>query len=95
MLHSIEREIRSLKSSHSGGLGILETNPEGMKQIIKHLRGVKILSFGFDVDEETGYRVQPVAAGCIIGWDAAFAADAVSPYQYTGAHFADLGRMTG
>ena len=24
-----------------------------------------------------------------------FAADAVSPYQYTGAHFADLGRMTG
>ena len=42
-----------------------------------------------------GYRVQPVAAGCIIGWDVAFAADAVSPYQYTGAHFADLGRMTG
>ena len=42
-----------------------------------------------------GYRVQPVAAGCIIGWDAAFAADAVSPYQYTGTHFADLGRMTG
>ena len=41
-----------------------------------------------------GYRVQPVAADCIIGWDAAFAADAVSPYQYTGAHFADLGRMT-
>ena len=41
------------------------------------------------------YRVQPVAAGCIIGWDAAFAADAVSPYQYTGAPFADLGRMTG
>ena len=24
-----------------------------------------------------------------------FAADAVAPYQYTGAHFADLGRMTG
>ena len=35
--------------------GILETNPEGMRQILKHLsgNGVKILSFGFDVDEET------------------------------------------
>ena len=47
-------------------------------------------------DDDDGYRVQPVAAGCIIGWDAAFfAADAVSPYQYTGAHFANLGRMAG
>ena len=45
----------SLKKLRSGGLGILETNPEGMRQIIKHLsgNGVKILSFGFDVDEET------------------------------------------
>ena len=34
-------------------LGLLETNPEGMRQIIKHLSGVKILSFSFDVDEET------------------------------------------
>ena len=42
-----------LKKLKSGGLGILETNPEGMRQIIKHLSGVKILSFGFDVDEET------------------------------------------
>ncbi len=44
-----------LKKLKSGGLGILETNPEGMRQIIKHLsgNGVKILSFGFDVDEET------------------------------------------
>ena len=44
-----------LKKLKSGGLGILETNPEGMSQIIKHLSGnmVKILSFGFDVDEET------------------------------------------
>ena len=44
-----------LKKLKSGGLGKLETNPEGMRQIIKHLsgNGVKILSFGFDVDEET------------------------------------------
>ena len=36
-------------------LGSLETNPEGMRQIIKHLsgNGIKILSFSFDVDEET------------------------------------------
>ncbi len=45
-----------LKKLKSGGLGILETNPEGMRQIIKHLSGVKILSFGFDVDEETQRR---------------------------------------
>ena len=45
-------ELNKLKS---GGLVILEMNPEGMRQIIKHLsgNGVKILSFGFDVDEET------------------------------------------
>ena len=42
-----------LKKLKSGGLGMLETNPEGMRQIIKHLSGVKILSFGFDVYEET------------------------------------------
>uniref|UniRef100_A0A8C4Q8A2 Guanylate kinase-like domain-containing protein n=1 Tax=Eptatretus burgeri TaxID=7764 RepID=A0A8C4Q8A2_EPTBU len=42
-----------LKKLKSGGVGILETNPEGTRQIIKHLSGVKILSFGFDVDEET------------------------------------------
>ena len=44
-----------LKKLKSGGLRILETNPEGMRQIIKHLsgNGVKILSFGFDVGEET------------------------------------------
>uniref|UniRef100_UPI00358E828D guanylate kinase-like n=1 Tax=Myxine glutinosa TaxID=7769 RepID=UPI00358E828D len=44
-----------LKKLKSGGLGILETNPEGMRQIMKHLSDnrVKILSFGFDVDEET------------------------------------------
>ena len=38
-----------------GGFGLSETNPEGMRQIIKHLsgNGIKILSFGFDVDEET------------------------------------------
>ena len=42
-----------LKKLKSGGLGILETNLEGMRHIIKHLSGVKILSFGFDVDEET------------------------------------------
>ena len=45
-----------LKKLKSGGLRILETNPEGMRQIIiKHLSGnvVKILSLGFDVDEET------------------------------------------
>ena len=41
------------------------------------------------------YRVQPVAAGCIIGWDAAMPLMQCPPYQYTGAHFADLGRMTG
>ncbi len=39
------------------------------------------------------YRVQPVAAGCIIGWDAAMPLMQCPPY--TGAHFADLGRMTG
>ena len=45
-------EWRKLKS---GGLGLLETNPEGMRQIMKHLsgNGVKILSFGFDVNDET------------------------------------------
>uniref|UniRef100_A0A8C4NFP4 Guanylate kinase-like domain-containing protein n=1 Tax=Eptatretus burgeri TaxID=7764 RepID=A0A8C4NFP4_EPTBU len=45
-------ELNKLKF---GGLRILETNPEGMRQIIKHLsgHGVKILSFRFDVDEET------------------------------------------
>ena len=42
-----------LKKLKSGGLGIWETNPEGMRQIIKHLSGVKILSFGCDGDEET------------------------------------------
>ena len=44
-----------LKKLKSVGLGILETNPEGMRQIIKHLSGnaVKILSFVFDVYEET------------------------------------------
>lgn len=42
-----------LKKLKSGGVGILETNPEGTRQIIKYLSGVKILSFGFDVDEET------------------------------------------
>ena len=41
------------------------------------------------------YRVQPVAASCIIGWDAAMLLMQCPPYQYTGAHFADLGRMTG
>ena len=41
------------------------------------------------------YRVQPVAAGCIIGWDAAMPLMQFPPYQYTGTHFADLGRMTG
>ena len=25
-----------------------------------------------------------------MGWDATFAADAVSPYQYTGAHFPEV-----
>ena len=40
------------------------------------------------------YRMQPVAAGCIIGWDAAMPLMQCPPYQYTGAHFADLGRMT-
>ena len=51
-----------------------------------------------DFDKITGlslYRVQPVAAGCIIGWDAAMPLMQCPPYQYTGAHFADLGRMTG
>ena len=45
-------ELNKLKS---GGLGLLETNPEGMRQIIIHLsgNGIKILSFGFNVDEET------------------------------------------
>ena len=28
-----------LKKLQSGGLGILETNPQGMRQIIKHLSG--------------------------------------------------------
>ena len=41
------------------------------------------------------YRVQPVAAGCIIGWDAAMPLMQCPPYQYTGAHFDDFGRMTG
>ena len=41
------------------------------------------------------YRVQPVAAGCVIGWDAAMPLMQCPPYQYTGTHFADLGRMTG
>ena len=41
------------------------------------------------------HRVQPVAAGCIIGWDAALQLMQCPPYQYTGAHFADLRRMTG
>ena len=41
------------------------------------------------------YRVQPVAAGCIIGWVAAMLLMQCPPYQYTGTHFADLGRMTG
>ena len=41
------------------------------------------------------YRVQPVAAGCIIGWDVAMLLMQCPPYQCTGAHFADLGRMTG
>ncbi len=49
-------ELNKLKS---GGLEILESNPEGMRQIIKHLsgNGVKILSFGFDVDEELNANV--------------------------------------
>ena len=41
------------------------------------------------------YRVKPVAAGCIIGWDVAMPLMQCPPYQYTGTHFADLGRMTG
>ena len=41
------------------------------------------------------YRVQPVAAGGIIGWDAAMPLMQCPSYQYTGTHFADLGRMTG
>uniref|UniRef100_UPI0035902EEF guanylate kinase-like n=1 Tax=Myxine glutinosa TaxID=7769 RepID=UPI0035902EEF len=44
-----------LKKLKFGGLRILETNPDRMRQIMKHLsdNGVKILTFGFDVDEET------------------------------------------
>ena len=47
--------VRVLNILKSGGLGLLETNPGGMRQIIKHLsgNGVKNLSFSFDVDEET------------------------------------------
>ena len=40
------------------------------------------------------YQVQPVAAGCIIGWDAAMPLMQCPPYKYTGAYFADFGRMT-
>ena len=41
------------------------------------------------------YRVQPVAADCIIGWDVAMPLMQCPPYQYTGTHFADLRRMAG
>ena len=41
------------------------------------------------------YRVQPVAAGCIIGWDTDMSLMQCPPHQCTGTHFADLGRMTG
>ena len=41
------------------------------------------------------YRVQPVVASCIIGLDVAMPLMQCPPYQYTGAHVADLGRMTG
>ena len=49
-----------LKKLKSGGLGILETNPEGMRQIIKHRsgNGVKILSFGIDVEETQRKRMK-------------------------------------
>ena len=41
------------------------------------------------------YRVQPVAAGCIIAWDAALPLMQCPPYQCIGTYFANLGRMTG
>ena len=45
---------RELNKQKYGGLVLLKTNPEGIRQIIKHLsgNGFKILSVGFDVDEE-------------------------------------------
>ena len=60
-----------------------------------------MLNFKINFNAENGrpsfslYRVQPVAAGCIIGWDAAMPLMQCPPNQYTGTHCADLGRMTG
>ena len=49
-----------------------------------------------DHQPDGSHRVQPyLAAGCIIGCGRGYAADAVPHYRYTGAHFADFGRMTG
>jgi len=41
------------------------------------------------------FRVQPYGCWLHHWLGRGYAADAVPPFQYTGTHFADLGRMTG
>ena len=67
---------------------------------VRQLKGVNTyIQAGYEFPYKDILSLSSAACGCWLHhWlGRGYAADAVSPlpYQYTGTHFADLGRMTG